>query len=469
MKRVLLATTAVAAFVAFSGTAQAQDPGRADYGATEGGGGAGSAFTVTTSGAVKAYLKYASGKDSGASVPAVRNAEAALAALATDADRTAANDAVGAARDTEASSGFFTLLNADLEINGAATTDGGTDIGVHIDFNFSGNESDSTDKLGGTDQELNIGRFVRVDELSLKIGGNWGSIQMGRDDGAEDTFKIYGASVSAGTGGIDGDQHTVNGGVDYAGTGGQAGVGDSGDALKVTYLSPKVVGFQAGVSLAYQTSGPGDSNGGTLGVGLGAKYGGSAGGVDYAASLVWGDKNIAADVSDDGDGNGHKEDGYGGLGIGLKVGGAGASFATGVTLNNLGIDDTYKVTDVDGEKKKGLGIQWSGGVAYAIPGGKANASVTAALDIPHGLSSEGKYGLNIDGWLLMASADYAILPGVVIALDLGYGDSNLTGHTLINTTSEVVDGETVVTSRTADNVKTDSAGFTGLIRVKASF
>ena len=60
----------------------------------------------------------------------------------------------------------------------------------------------------------------------MKIGGNWGSVQMGRDDGAEDTFKIYGASVAAGTGGIDGDHHTVIGGVNYAGTGGQAGVGD---------------------------------------------------------------------------------------------------------------------------------------------------------------------------------------------------------------------------------------------------
>ena len=63
MKKVLMATTAVAAFVAFSGTAQAQDPGMADFGATEGGGGAGSAFTVKTNGAVKFYLKYASGDE----------------------------------------------------------------------------------------------------------------------------------------------------------------------------------------------------------------------------------------------------------------------------------------------------------------------------------------------------------------------------------------------------------------------
>ena len=57
MKKVLLASTAVAAFIAFSGAAQAQDPGRADFGATEGGGGAGSAFTVTTKGADQVLLE----------------------------------------------------------------------------------------------------------------------------------------------------------------------------------------------------------------------------------------------------------------------------------------------------------------------------------------------------------------------------------------------------------------------------
>ena len=269
MKKVLLATTAVAAFVAFSGVAQAQDPGRPDVGATEGGGGAGSAFTITVSGAVKLYLKYASGSDTGVSIPANREAEADLKlqvdndkavadaetaltdaetaltdartalAAAGSSDADAADDdvtlaviavesaekaleAAGAPPGGASSDGFFTLSNADLEINGAATTDGGTDIEVHLDFNFSGNESDSTAVLGGSEQDLNIGRFVRVDELSVKIGGNWGSVQMGRDDGAEDTFKIYGASVAAGTGGIDGDHHTVIGGVNYAGTGGQA-------------------------------------------------------------------------------------------------------------------------------------------------------------------------------------------------------------------------------------------------------
>ena len=264
MKKVLLASTAVAAFVAFSGTARAQDPGMADFGATEGGGGAGSAFTVKTNGAVKFYLKYASGDES-----------------------------------LNSNSGLFTLVSSELEINSAATTDNGTDISTHIDFDFSGVPTDSAEtvSIGGGEDTISIGDIVRVDELSLKIGGGWGSVELGANDGAEDIFKLYGGTIAAGTGGVDGDQHTVKGGVNYAGTGGNAGSGDSSDALKATYLSPKVSGFQAGVSVVYATDGPNDINGGTMGVGVGAKYAGSAGGFDYAVSVVWGDTAILGDTS----------------------------------------------------------------------------------------------------------------------------------------------------------------------------
>ena len=51
----------------------------------------------------------------------------------------------------------------------------------------------------------------------------------------------------------------------------------------------------------------------------------------------------------------------------------------------------------------------------------------------------------LGSYLVMASADYAVLPGVTIATDLGYGDSDL------------------------DNEDTKSGGFTGLVRVKAAF
>ncbi len=429
MKKILLATTAVAAFVAFSGVAQAQDPGRPDFGATEGGGKAGSAFTVTVGGDISFFLKYATADDS---LETVVGGEAELG-----------ND------------GLFALISGELHINGAATTDNGTDIETHLELEYSGIGGDATrnNTAGSGSDPIPVGDIVRVDELSMKIGGGWGSVELGANDGAEDTFKIYGGSIAAGTGGTDGFAHGVTGGVNgWLTTGGTAGSGDSSDALKATYLSPVVAGFQGGVSVNYQTEGPNDPDGGTLGVGLGVKYAGSASGLDYAVSIVWGDTSIAGQTSAAGlalvaaDAGGDAaaqrvaarpaaDADRGGLGIGVKLGGAGVQGVVGVTIDGLGRSDVaYASPDPD--------IDLGMAVAYAIPGGKANVSLSSVLRLPY---SETESTNELSEYLVFASADYAVLPGVTLALDLGYGDS------------DIADESTV------------SGGFTGVFRAKASF
>ena len=450
MKKVLLASTAVAAFVVFSGTAQAQDPGMADFGATEGGGGAGSAFTVKTSGAVKFYLKYATAPDT--------------ETLATKNNRIT--------EDSRTDAGLFTLIAAELEFNGAATTDNGTDISTHIDLDFTGTAADKGVTVGGQENAINIGNTVRVQELSLKIGGDWGSVELGTNDGAEDSLKTYGGSIAAGTGGVDGDLHTVTGGVgkdaflklDNIRVGGTAGSGDSGDLLKATYLSPNISGFQTGISLAYNTNGPTAVGGGILGIGLGAKYAGSGGGLDYAVSVVWGDKTLlvgpggstklAVEAAYDLEDDPAKKDGYGGLGIGVKLGGAGVTGVVGVTFDKLGLEAPKGTKDAPGPN-----IALSPGIAYAIPGGKANVSLTTALSLPYGLDpsntkADAKPTNYFAAYLIMLSADYAVLPGVTLAVDLGYGDSDIAGKT---------------TDEKGKVVDTKSGGFTSAFRVKAAF
>ena len=74
---------------------------------------------------------------------------------------------------------------------------------------------------------------------------------------------------------------------------------------------------------------------------------------------------------------------YGGLGIGVKLGGAGVSGVVGVTLDELGRHKDYYGDDLS----KGFNVNLNTGVAYAIPGGKSNVSVTAALQLPHGVAS----------------------------------------------------------------------------------
>ena len=183
---------------------------------------------------IKFYLKYATGND----VAAVRSAlsdvgdePAPLTTLASPAEEFAqARRRLRIMQHlaaTGANDGLFTLVSAELEINGAATTDSGIDIDTHIDLDFSGVPTDSAETvtLGGSSNTINVGDIVRVDELSMKISGGFGSVELGANDGAEDIFKITGASVAAGTGGIDGDHHQVNGGIQGASAGGGGSAG----------------------------------------------------------------------------------------------------------------------------------------------------------------------------------------------------------------------------------------------------
>ena len=96
---------------------------------------------------------------------------------------------------------------------------------------------------------------------------------------------------------------------------------------------------------------------------------------------------------------------YGGLGIGVKVGGAGVTGVVGVTIDGLGIEGGDPT------------IALAPGVSYAIPGASTNVSVTSAIT----LEDPGD-GYDIAQYLVVVSADYAVLPGVSIATDLGYGD-----------------------------------------------
>ena len=64
---------------------------------------------------------------------------------------------------------------------------------------------------------------------------------------------------------------------------------------------------------------------------------------------------------------------------------------------------------------------WSGGIAYAI-GDVANVSLTSDVglqSVSAVLSAEVSFGLT--DYHVFISGDYAVLPGVTLALDLGYG------------------------------------------------
>jgi outer membrane protein OmpU len=77
-----------------------------------------------------------------------------------------------------------------------------------------------------------------VDEVGLYLSGDFGRIELGQDDGAEDVMGIGGEDAQAGTGGIDGDTANL---ITFE-------ITDTDDSNKATYFTPRLAGFQLGAS-----------------------------------------------------------------------------------------------------------------------------------------------------------------------------------------------------------------------------
>jgi len=103
---------------------------------------------------------------------------------------------------------------------------------------------------------------VGTDEASVYLAGTWGRLELGDFDGAADTLAIYAPLV--GIEQIDGDAYDFLTVTPETGpragfvlgvqpTGSLVQAPDSGDATKISYITPRFVGFQAGVSYAPQS------------------------------------------------------------------------------------------------------------------------------------------------------------------------------------------------------------------------
>ena len=168
--------------------------------------------------------------------------------------------------------GYYLAVN-DPEIRFAASgvADNGLNYGFKVELNA--NTSDTT----------------IADEVVAQFGGTWGRLELGDEDGAEDTMQLGAESVMGGSGGIDGSYGMVLFDWNNVRTA-PALVGDTSDATKITYYSPNFSGLTAGVSLTptqhdgqdVGAAGPWEDS-----IGLGVKYSAEHSGVSVAVSGVY--------------------------------------------------------------------------------------------------------------------------------------------------------------------------------------
>ncbi|HFD16398.1 MAG TPA: porin [Rhodospirillales bacterium] len=227
-----------------------------------------------------------------------------------------------------------------------------------------------------------------TDETWIFIGGNWGELRFGDEDGAADNMKVGGFSVAAGTGGIDGAGEVANTGVFFDNT---------SDATKIIYYSPTVSGFQLGVSFTpdsghggsttYPTSQDAGQRQNWIEAGL--TYNNSFNGVDVKGSVVLG----RADYETNGDD-------FFAIGGGLVIGFSGFSVGGGYFSE----DD-----DVGGDRDI-----WNVGASASL--GPANLSVTYAR-----IDNDGS---NVDPSNIVLSADMGLFPGVALQGDVSFFDND---------------------------------------------
>ncbi len=230
--------------------------------------------------------------------------------------------------------GFAFSTNTEVHVKGTIMADNGITFGFRVEF-----EADS-------------GETNNVDENSIWASGSFGKIELGNNDGPEDTFMINGS----------------NSGVDYGGVGNptanflsaayqgaartsidlQNGA-DSSDGTKINYTTPNFNGFSAGVAYTPDSSDGNDGNTfnqenstGThdhIGVGLG--YDGEFNGVGIELGLVGGFGHADAEPEDD----------IYGFGGGIAISFAGFTIASGANYD-----------DADGNGGKGWGVDL--GIGY---------------------------------------------------------------------------------------------------------
>lgn len=247
--------------------------------------------------------------------------------------------------------------NTEIKFSGSTKMDNGITVGFVIELEAdSGNNDDGSATVTSND----------IDENHISFSGNFGEVILGNQDGAADAGKISGSSVGVAVGGIGNPTATILGSLRAIAGGGSNTSGvwllaDGGDDTKITYFTPKISGFKAGLSYTPAGSAYNKAWGGHL------SYGGEFNGVSVGAVLNGAIADDATDVV--GTSQQTHIDAVGWM-FGAKLGYMGFSLAGGYSSNdNVGTDrQTNTLVGADHDTFS-IGVGYaSGPMSVAIAG-----------------------------------------------------------------------------------------------------
>jgi len=219
----------------------------------------------------------------------------------------------------------FSVDDAEIVFKASSTADNGLEYGAKIEYEF---EAGSTD------------------EAMIWLEGDWGTLNLGNEDGAEDAMKVGGYSLLTAAGGYDGENFFTN---SSGAITGPSFTGDSSDANKITYYSPSMSGFRVGASFTPDTGAnfddqlSDDDGDQETHFGVGAEYKGDFDQVGVQASVRY---IAAAYESNDDDGATTEQNDVSSIGLGAKV--TFGDFAVAAGYHNNGDSGITQANDTLG-------------------------------------------------------------------------------------------------------------------------
>lgn len=299
----------------------------------------------------------------------------------------------------------FQTDDAVLDFNAKATADNGLKYGSHIEM-----ETENS----------------YYTEASVWLDGPWGWMEMGTNDGAEDLVKTGGFAVLSGEGGWDGGPlRTCS-----AQLCGPSLIGDTGDANKITYMTPSFSGFRAGVSYVPDTGKTLDNaysdtaaSGNTASqdqnsLGFGVEYKGTFNDVSVHVS----GRYVRAD--NEGDSDSPSADVYedvSSFAFGGKVGYQGFTFGAGYADNG---DSRIKKTRADGGYDAG---KW-----YDVALGYETGPYKIAGGYFHSWAGQGTGNDDDTVDFYSIGGDYTVAPGLDLYTEYNYIQVDRNGTTSDN-------------------------------------
>jgi hypothetical protein len=181
-------------------------------------------------------------------------------------DNQTAADKPGSTAANNKLSKFSFMRDNEVHFTGQTTLDNGLTVGVHNEIKL-GNESGGTGAVPFASEQHDPFGYpgdspTMTDETYAYFQGEWGRVNVGSEDGAAYLLQVAAPSADSN---IDGLRVYISGFDQATWTGSSAGTGLGGNAVnlslgydnadfrqseRLTYLTPKWNGFQAGVSYA---------------------------------------------------------------------------------------------------------------------------------------------------------------------------------------------------------------------------